>query len=359
MSNISLTKYSKSESLENKEFSVPKILDSLIKFSIDQNSTRIEIKIERNGLTLIEIRNNGIGMSSKDLEDSIKGHSNILNDKNIFLDISKISKLEIISKERDKTRGSLLKITNDKIMPIKQCYADIGTKVSLKDFFYNNHKERVNPENFIEEDIKKIIFNYAVTFPKIDFFVSLNKKIILEAPIEDELSKDKIISRIGNMFNKKIAKSLIKEEFETEEIGIQVYYSNTTELYKKNNNQFIIVNNRPENFREIKTIFNDLYTKSFEVDRYPYLFVFLSYDENAVEKNKVEKILKSLLLRSFAKQIYKIIETQDNKKNSINSAVNVHEHFQIIESKNGIIIKNIKNNKKVEISISNIQRLFK
>ena len=108
MSNISLTKYSKSESLENREFSVPKILDNLIKFSIDQNSTKIEIKIERNGLSLIEIRNNGIGMSPKDLEDSIKGHSNILSDKNIFLDISKISKLEIISKERDKTRGCLL-----------------------------------------------------------------------------------------------------------------------------------------------------------------------------------------------------------------------------------------------------------
>ena len=46
MSNISLTKYSKSESLENREFSVPKILDNLIKFSIDQNSTKIEIKIE-------------------------------------------------------------------------------------------------------------------------------------------------------------------------------------------------------------------------------------------------------------------------------------------------------------------------
>jgi len=37
LSNISLTKYSKSESLENREFSVPKILDNLIKFSIDQN----------------------------------------------------------------------------------------------------------------------------------------------------------------------------------------------------------------------------------------------------------------------------------------------------------------------------------
>ena len=58
-------------------------------------------------------------------------------------------------------------------------------------------------------------------------------------------------------------------------------------------------------------------------------------------------------------QIYKVIETQDNKKNSINSAVNFHENFQIIESKNGIIIKNIKNNKKVEISISSIQNLFK
>ena len=359
MSDISVTKYLKSESLKNKQLSVPKILEKLIKFSIDQNSTRIEIKIEKNGLSLIEIRNNGNGMSSKNLEDAINGHSNILNDKNIFFEISKICKLEIISKERDKTRGSLLKVTNDKILPIKQCYADIGTKVSLKDFFYNNHKERVNPENFIEEDIKNMIFNYAITFPKIGFFASLNKKIILEVPIEDELSKDKILSRISNVFNKKIAKSLIKEELEKEEIGIKIYYSNTTGLFKKNNNQFIVLNNRPENFGEIKRIFNDLYRKSFEVDRYPYFFVFLSYDENIVEKYKVEKILKSLLLRSFAKQIYKIIETQDNKKNSFNSAVNFHEHFQMSETKNGIVIKNIKNNKKVEISISSIQNLFK
>ena len=43
---------------------------------------------------------------------------------------------KIISKEKDKTRGSLLKITNDKIQPIKECYADIGTKISLKDIFY-------------------------------------------------------------------------------------------------------------------------------------------------------------------------------------------------------------------------------
>ena len=141
-------------------------------------------------------------------------------------------------------------------------------------------KRKTNPENFIEDDIKNTIFNYALAFPNINFLASLNKTSIIKAPIEDELSKDKIISRIGKVFDNKIAKSLIKEELETEENKIKIYYSNTKQVYKEKNNQFIIVNNKPARFQKIKRIFNDLYRKSFEVDGYPYFFIFLNYDEN-------------------------------------------------------------------------------
>ena len=138
MSNTPLAKYSKPKNTEYEEYGASKILKDLIEFSINDNANKISIKIERNGLSLIEIKNNGNGLSSKDLAESVENNSVTLNNnQNIFLNLSKISNLEIISKEKDKTRGSLLKIANDKIQPIKECYADIGTKISLKDIFYN------------------------------------------------------------------------------------------------------------------------------------------------------------------------------------------------------------------------------
>ena len=301
MSNTPLAKYSKSKNTEYEEYSASKILRNLIEFSINDSANKISIKIERNGLSLIEIKNNGNGLSSKDLAESVENNSvTFNNNQNIFLNLSKISNLEIISKEKDKTRGSLLKITNDKIQPIKECYADIGTKISLKDIFYNDNEKRTNPENFIEDDIKNTIFNYALAFPNINFLAKLNNTSIINTPIEDKFSKDKIISRISKVFDNKIAKSLIKEQLETEKIKIKIYYSNKKQVSKKKNNQYIIVNNKPARFLEIKRAFNDIYRKSFEVDGYPSFFIFLNYNENLVDRKKVEKMTKGLILKSFS-----------------------------------------------------------
>jgi len=358
--NTPLAKYSKSKNAEYEEHSASKILRDLIEFSINDSANKISIKIERNGLSLIEIKNNGNGLSSKDLAESVENNSVTLNNnQNIFLNLSKISNLEIISKEKDKTRGSLLKITNDKIQPIKECYADIGTKISLKDIFYNDNEKRTNPENFTEDDIRNIIFNYALAFPNINFLVKLNNMSIINTPIEDKLSKDKIISRISKVFGNKIAKSLIKEQLETEIIKIKIYYSSKKQVSKKKNNQYIILNNKPARFLEIKRAFNDIYRKSFEVDGYPSFFIFLNYNENLIDRKKVEKITKGLILKSFSKQIYEFDVYKKNKNNLIKSVFNFHKNIQLIESKNGIIIKNNRNNKKVEISISNIKNLFK
>ena len=391
MSNTPLAKYSKSKNTEYEEYSASKIVRNLIEFSINDSANKISIKIERNGLSLIEIKNNGNGLSSKDLAESVENNSVTLNNnQNIFLNLSKFSNLEIISKEKDKnplpqpqnvtpnqigeateselvqpdnvifnSGGSLLKITNDKIQPIKECYADIGTKISLKDIFYNDNEKRTNPENFIEDDIKNTIFNYALAFPNINFLAKLNNTSIINTPIEDKFSKDKIISRISKVFDNKIAKSLIKEQLETEKIKIKIYYSNKKQVSKKKNNQYIIVNNKPARFLEIKRAFNDIYRKSFEVDGYPSFFIFLNYNENLADREKVEKMIKGLILKSFSKQIYEFDKDKKNKNNLIKSVFNFHKNFQLTESKNGIIIKNNKNNKKVEISISNIKNLFK
>ena len=84
-----------------------------------------------------------------------------------------------------------------------------------------------------------------------------------------------------------------------------------------------------------------------------------SYLLKDLQKRTIEKMTKGLILKSFSKQIYEFDKDKKNKNNLIKSVFNFHKNFQLTESKNGIIIKNNKNNKKVEISISNIKNLFK
>ena len=89
MSNTPLAKYSKPKNTENEEYGASKILKNLIEFSINDSANKINIKIERNGLSLIEIKNNGNGLSSKDLAESVENNSVTLNNnQNMFLNLS-------------------------------------------------------------------------------------------------------------------------------------------------------------------------------------------------------------------------------------------------------------------------------
>ena len=67
MRNTPLAKYSKSKNTEYEEYSASKILRNLIEFSINDSANKISIKIERNGLSLIEVKNNGNGLKSYNL----------------------------------------------------------------------------------------------------------------------------------------------------------------------------------------------------------------------------------------------------------------------------------------------------
>ena len=166
MKNIPLAKVSNQFIIENKEYIIDpsQVLRELIENSIDAGSSKIYIKIDRGGLGLIEVKDNGIGMNPQEMLLSIDGKNNSKNitnklfgtNSNMLYQISKIGKIELICKKKNKTRGSILKVSNNKIQPVKECYADIGTKIQIRDLFYNNSKIRQLTKDSKNEQQKKI-----------------------------------------------------------------------------------------------------------------------------------------------------------------------------------------------------------
>ena len=355
------------------------VLRKLIENSIDAKSSNIEIRIELNGLNIIEVKDDGIAMSPQEMMISVEKRSKINNLNNkIFSSqgkslnrISKVSKLEIISKEKSKTRGAVLNISNDKIHPIKECYADIGTKIQVRDLFYNNANIRDIVKKSKSDDLIKVINTYALAFPEISFTAKSNNKIILDAPKEDKFSKNIFISRIKNVLGNKIIKSIINFKNESNELSVNFFYTNESNSFKRKNYQFMFINNRHVYEEKIIKIINDLYKQTFSEADYPAFVLFIesneellniskiSDDKITIENKNIVKMLKSLFLNAFAEEIYK--DKSKNKENSnlLNNPVGFHDKYEISQSNKGLIIKDKDKNKKIEITLESIEKNFK
>ena len=355
------------------------VLRKLIENSIDAKSSNIEIRIELNGLNIIEVKDNGVAMSPQEMMISVEKRSKINNLNNkIFSSqgkslnrISKVSKLEIISKEKSKTRGAVLNISNDKIHPVKECYADIGTKIQVRDLFYNNANIRDIVKKSKSDNLIKIINTYALAFPEISFTAKSNNKIILDAPKEDKFSKNIFISRIKNVLGNKIIKSIINFKNETNGLSVNFFYTNESNSFKRKNYQFMFINNRPVYEEKIIKIINDLYKQTFSEANYPAFVLFIesneellniskiSDDKISIENKNIVKILKSLFLNAFAEEIYK--DKSKNKENSnlLDNPIGFHNKYEISQSNKGLIIKDKDKNKKIEITLESIEKFFK
>ena len=381
MKNTPLAKISNEIITENEEYIIDpsQVLRELIENSIDAGSSKIYIKIDRGGLGLIEVKDNGKGMNPQEMLLSIDGKNNSKNitnklfgtNGNMLHQISKIGKIELISKKKSKTRGSILKVSNNKIQPVKECYADIGTKIQIRDLFYNNSKIRQLTKDSKNDDFAHIVNTYAIAFPKIGFTARINSKDILNVPIEDKLSKDPFISRIKNVLGKNVSNSMIKFSREIDDVKVSILLTNQKQSFKKDNYQFIFVNQKPVQQIHFKEVINDLYQKSFDIKDYPAFFAFLdiqneyfeikrnSKNEISFKEEKIFKILKSILLDGFSKEIYNKKIPQSKEINLSKTSIRLHGNYEIKQSKKGLIIKDRKKNKKIEISLSSIKSYFK
>ena len=109
MKNTPLAKISNEIITENEEYIIDpsQVLRELIENSIDAGSSKIYIKIDRGGLGLIEVKDNGKGMNPQEMLLSIDGKNNSKNitnklfgtNGNMLHQISKIGKIELICKE--------------------------------------------------------------------------------------------------------------------------------------------------------------------------------------------------------------------------------------------------------------------
>ena len=166
------------------------VLKELLENSIDANSTRIKVIVKNAGKNLIQVIDNGDGMSKKDMHLSFLKHatSKINKIDDIFsvrsmgfrgealAAISSISMIEMKSSKVIEDNGYAIKIDGGKIISENESNFDKGTSIKVKNIFFNVPARR----NFLKSDfvelrhIMSVFNNIAISHNEIEFYLKNN-----------------------------------------------------------------------------------------------------------------------------------------------------------------------------------------
>lgn len=169
------------------------VVKELIENSIDAGSSRITIKIEAGGYSLIKIEDDGSGIRYKDLPNACKRHfsskirqfSDLLNLSTFgfrgeaLYSMSCCAHLSITTKTSDADIGYYAQYEDGELIkPIETSYAVNGTIVEIRELFYKDpiriqEKSKSNDER---KRIQNLILNYSVVYPHIAFIFLNNEK---------------------------------------------------------------------------------------------------------------------------------------------------------------------------------------
>ena len=293
------------------------VIKELLDNSIDADAKNIIVELRASGKELIKVIDDGDGMSKEDLQASVIRHatSKITSEQDLYMvntmgfrgealaSISAVSKLTIISKEKDADKAYKLNINSKHQVEITECPSKQGTTVTIENIFQNVPARL----KFLKSDSTEQRYcidtftNIALANPHIAFTLVINdiKKIIL--PKEQQ-----IVDRIKILFGDNLSSNLLNIFCDHPHIKIKGYIGKP-QLSGKNTEQFISVNQRPITDKIISSAIKEAYSNLIMPSLKPTFFIFIQTPSDFVDVNthpqkKEVKFLNSNLVYSLTKE---------------------------------------------------------
>ena len=225
----------------------------LLENAIDAKATQIKLYLKDAGRTLVQVVDNGIGMSPTDARLAFERHatSKIRSADDLFTlhtkgfrgealaSIASIAQVELITCQEGQEVGTSLRIEGNKIIEQVPMVASRGTSIAMKHLFFNVPARR----NFLKSDaveMRHILDEFhrvVLAHPDLQFSLFHNDVEQFALPATT------LRKRIVQLFGQRLNEQLIPVEEQTELLKIHGFISKNS--YRKNKTlQFFMVNQR-------------------------------------------------------------------------------------------------------------------
>ena len=228
------------------------VLKELIENSLDADSKKIEVFIEKGGKRLIKVKDDGIGIHPDDMIRAVQrfNTSKISSAEDLFAlqsygfrgealsSISAVSKFKLTSRTIETPIGSELYIEGGKLQYFRECGSPLGTTVEVRELFFNTpaRQKFLKSEKTELMHILDVFSKYAFIYTDKTLSISVDGKLLYN--FYPSTLKDRLLKVIGEEFEK----DLIEIDYEGS-LGSVKGYINLANAYTKK--KYIFINKRP------------------------------------------------------------------------------------------------------------------
>lgn len=271
------------------------IVKELLENSIDAQSTKVELIVREAGKNLIQVVDNGIGMSATDARMAFERHatSKIRTTDDIFSIVTKgfrgealasiaaVSQVELRTKQIDAELGTMICIEGGVLVSHEPVQTSDGANFQVKNLFYNVPARR----KFLKDtkvEFRHILNEFhRVSLPHHDIEFNLYHN---EEPIF-RLRKTTQIQRIIDVFGKRLQPVLVPIKEDIEWVKLHGYVAKPEGAKKSRGEQFFFVNNRYFKSPYLEKAVQEAFEGLLKMGYSPSFFLFLEISPEKIDIN--------------------------------------------------------------------------
>ncbi len=270
------------------------ILRELIENSIDAQSDKIEVFVDKGGIGKIVVSDNGKGMNKEDLKLAILRHatSKIKDESDLFAisslgfrgealpSIASVSKFQIASRKQGAEIGYQITIEGGNIISESPIAMNEGTKITVSELFFNVPARRkfLKKENTEFSYLYDVFSKFLMIYHNISFTFYKNNKLLKKYPSHSKSE------RIATLFTKE-SKDLYPINLDIEDFKIEGFISNPELAFKRSNHLFVFINGRFIKDKMLIHAISHGYRNIIEPREYPFVIIFFKINPRLVDVN--------------------------------------------------------------------------
>jgi DNA mismatch repair protein MutL len=267
----------------------------LLENAVDAGATEIKLVVNDAGKALIQVIDNGKGMSETDARMCFERHatSKIRNIEDLFhiktmgfrgealASIAAVAQVELKSKKEGETTGTYIEIDNSVVKKQEPIAMEQGTSIAMKNLFFNVPARR----NFLKSNPSELrhimdeFIRVAMSFPDIFFSLTSNGQQVFH--LERSTLKQRIVQILGNNYNSK----LVSVQEHSDYMNIYGFVGKPETAKKTRGDQYFFVNNRFIKSAYLNHALMGAFDSMIAKDSFPMYTLFIDLDPAQLDIN--------------------------------------------------------------------------
>ena len=272
------------------------VVKEMVENSIDAGAKNITVEIQKGGISLIRIKDDGSGIAEDDMEIAFERHAtskirsadDLENVRSMgfrgeaLASIAAIAKVEMISKRADSEIGHKIVVEGGKILEKSELGCNTGTTITVQNLFFNTPvRYKFLKKNYTEAGyIEDVITRIALVNKNVAIKLISDGKTIVQTNGSGDLK-----NVIYSIYGKDISAETIEVNYKYEDMKVTGVIGRPVIARSNRSNQLFFVNGRYVKDKNLTAAAEQAYKGIIPVSRYGFLVLNLEIDPKKVDVN--------------------------------------------------------------------------